>query len=226
MGRPGSSDPAGRRGIGRDDDRLFTASTGSGPRSERARAVCSTGTRYVWAPRARSPATPTSAGRARPSNRRTGMPAEAPSRGVHGIQVGLHPPHGVRPLLIPPARRGLMPGPDPEDDAVAERVGERPRPARHRLRMARGDVRDARTDGDAVGRRREQREVREDLPRDSALGDPESGNPRRSMSVDRPRTSTARMRVEREGPHTDPSEPRPYRIVLCSHRRTLSPAPP
>ena len=196
-----------------------TASTGSGPRSERARTVCSTGTKYVCAERTlgRDPQHPRAERGQQPADRDLGRRPHP--RRVHHIQVGLHPPDGIGPLLTTSARRGLMPDPDPEDDAVTERQrASSPRPP-------------SPPDGGATFAMPEQTVMRsvEDrssercakiFPRGPALGDPEGGIPQALDVGRRPTDRHGRDGVEREGPDTHAPESRAERGVFLRHRGT------
>jgi hypothetical protein len=144
---------------------------------------------------------------------------------IHRVEVAGHPLDGPRPRLSPPVGRDLMPDPEAEDDALAEGVRERSRAAGHRLRVPRRDVGDPRAHREPVGGGQQQREVREDLARPTALGHPYGREPDRLDLPHRRADPARRHRVERERPHAHPPEPGAHRVVLRSHARGSLPGP-
>ncbi len=150
-------------------------SKGPSPSTDRAIAVCSTGTKYGWAPSVREPASSSIFGPERGEHPPHGhrRPLSCVGRSVHAVEVGAHGRQGSVVMVAPqPLDDDLVAHAHPHQGALGKCLGQTLDAADHRHGVAAPDVGDAGGADDARRRREEQREVQEDIA-SGDLGEPD-----------------------------------------------------
>ena len=137
--------------------------------------------------------------------RRGGGRRRVVDRRVHRVEVLPH--EGERPVVAVPAHADdrRMADADAEQETARPRLGERLLAGRHRHRVARPDVRDARCDGDAPRRGEEDGGVRQRLAA-QGLRDPDGAVAEALDLCGRLAHPRGRLQLERERPDADAAE--------------------